>query len=83
MWTNFCSAKLVHYATSDKVIVLMRREPIASVNIILGSQHEMMTVAASLSEVGAPISAGPWIPMKPDSQQGQDLSEDWQGEEDD
>ena len=56
----------------------MRRETITFVNIILYSPYEMM-LAVSLT---FPISAGPWIPIIPGSEQGQDLSEEWQEEDD-
>jgi hypothetical protein len=70
-------------AQNCEAIVLMGIETITFVNIILGSQYEIMTLTQSLSEIASPISAGPWIPMIPDSQQVQDLNEEWQEEDDD
>lgn len=49
-------------------------------SIILCSQYEMM-MAQGLSKIASPISAGPWIPIIPGSEQGQDLSEEWQEED--
>lgn len=59
----------------------MGRETIISVNIILCSTYEMI-ISQGLSEIVSPISAGPWIPILPGSEQGQDLSEEWQDEDD-
>jgi hypothetical protein len=63
-------------------MILMGRENIIFVNIILLSQYEMMTLTRDLSEIASPISAGPWIPIIPSSEQGQDLSEEWQEDDD-
>jgi hypothetical protein len=59
----------------------MGRETIISVNTILCSTREMM-ISPGLSGIAFPLSAGPWIPILPGSEQGQDLSEDWQEEDD-
>ncbi len=71
------------FAKSGRAIVLMGRETITLVNIILCFQYETLSMFQGLSDVSSPISAGPWIPIIPDSQQGQDLSEEWQEEDDD
>lgn len=60
----------------------MGRATIAYVNIILYSQNEMITAALGLSRIGSAISAAPWIPITPVSQQDQDLGEQWQEEYD-
>lgn len=59
----------------------MGRETITFMNIFLCSSYEMK-IAPSLSEIASSNSAGPWIPMIPGSDQGQDLSEEWQEEDD-
>jgi hypothetical protein len=65
----------------DKVTVLMGRATITYVNIIL-CQYRMITKAQGLSEIASPVSAGPWIPIIPGSQQNQDLDEQWHEDED-
>jgi hypothetical protein len=60
-------------------MVLMGRETIIFVNILLCSTREMM-ISLGFSGIASPLSAGPWIPILPGSEQGQDLSEDWQEE---
>jgi hypothetical protein len=57
-------------------------ETITFVNIIFGSQYEIMTLTQSLSAIASPISADPWIHMIPDSHQVQDLNEEWQEDDD-
>ncbi len=66
----------------DKVTVLMGRATITYVNIIL-CQYGMMAKAQGLFEIASPVSAGPWIPIIPGSQQNQDLDEQWQEEDED
>lgn len=65
----------------DRVTVLMGRATIAYVNVIL-SQYRTMTRAQGLLEIASSVSAGPWIPIIPGSQQEQDLDEQWQEEDD-
>jgi len=43
----------------------------------------MMAKAQGLFEIASPVSAGPWIPIIPGSQQNQDLDEQWQEEDED
>jgi hypothetical protein len=58
----------------------MGRETTIAVNILLCSAREM--ISPGLSGIASHLSAGPWIPILPGSEQGQDLSEDWQEEDD-
>lgn len=41
-----------------------------------------MTSARGLLEIASPVSAGPWIPILPGSQQDKELDEQWQEEDD-
>jgi hypothetical protein len=63
-------------------MVLMGKETIKFVNILFRSSYEMM-MALGLFGIVPPISAGPWIPIIPSSEQDQDLSEEWQEGDDD
>jgi hypothetical protein len=65
----------------DRVTVLMGRATITFMNVIL-SQYGTKTRAHGLFEIAAIVSAGPWIPIIPGSQQDQDLDEQWQEEDD-
>jgi hypothetical protein len=65
----------------DRVTVLMGRATITYVNVIL-SQYRTMTRAHGLFEIASHVSAGPWIPIVPGSQQDQDIEEQWQEEDD-
>jgi len=67
---------------ADRVTVLLGRATITYVSVIL-SQYRTMTRAHGLFEIASPVSAGPWIPIIPGSQQDQDLDEQWQEEDDD
>lgn len=60
----------------------MGRATITYVSVIL-SQYRTKTGDHGLFEIASPVSAGPWIPIIPGSQQDQDLDQQWQEEEDD
>lgn len=59
----------------------MGRATIKYVNVIF-SQYRTMTSARGLLEIASPVSAGPWIPILPGSQQDKELDEQWQEEDD-
>jgi hypothetical protein len=64
----------------DRVTVLMGRATITYVNVIF-SQYRTMTRAHGRFEIACTVSAGPWIPIRPGSQQDQDLDVHWQEED--
>jgi hypothetical protein len=61
-------------------MVLMGKEAIIFVNTFFHSSYKM-----TLGPFGnvPPICAGPWIPIIPSPEQGQDLNGEWQEGDDD